>query len=190
MSTPDECDRRGYCPATRGEPVFLAGSRVAAQDYDKLDCFSDLDVFAPTEQVLMTTTQLLLCCGYTMDDRFTRVWHRWKRYGFNGWKTNSMRLYSRSDVETNVVFKIADHHATTTLAQVLESFDFGLLAVGYDLEQGVRRDLRPYLFQGMDHPWSTATGSGTAGLVAQRIHQQVQRSASGHAVCQVLAVRL
>jgi hypothetical protein len=61
-----------------------------------------------------------------------------------------MRLYSRSDVETNVVFKIADHHATTTLAQVLESFDFGLLAVGYDLEQGVRRDLRPYLFQGMD----------------------------------------
>jgi hypothetical protein len=133
----------------RGTPVFMAGSCVAAEVYGH-DTFSDLDLFVPTQQVLISTVQSLLSEGYTMDDRFTRVWHRWLRYGLKGWHTNSMRLFSKKDVETNVVFKIVDGHATTTLAQVLESFDFGLLAVGYDLEQNVFRDLRPYLFPGMD----------------------------------------
>jgi hypothetical protein len=50
MSTPDEAIAEATA-LLRGEPVFLAGSCVAAQDYDKLDCFSDLDVFVPTEQV-------------------------------------------------------------------------------------------------------------------------------------------
>jgi hypothetical protein len=132
-------------------PVFVAGSCVAADVYSKgEDGYSDLDLFVPTQQVLISTIQLLLDNGYTMDDRFARVWHRWLRYGLKGWYTNSLRLYSRSDVETNVVFKMVDGHPTTTLAQVLESFDFGLLAVGFDCEQEVFRDLRPYLFPGTD----------------------------------------
>jgi hypothetical protein len=133
----------------RGTPVFIAGSCVAAEVYGH-DSFSDLDLFVPTQQVLISTIQSLLSEGYTIDDRFGRVWHRWLRYGLKGWHTNSMRMYSKTDVETNVVFKIVDGHATTTLAQVLESFDFGLLAVGYDLEQDTFRDLRPYLFPGVD----------------------------------------
>ena len=135
----------------RGTPVFIAGSCVAADVHSKgVDGYSDLDLFVPTQQVLISTVQHLLCEGYTLEDRQQRVWHRWLRYGLKGWHTNSIRLYSKSDVETNVVFKIVDGHATTTLAQVLESFDFGLLAVGHDLEQGTFRDLRPYLFPGMD----------------------------------------
>jgi hypothetical protein len=85
-----------------------------------------------------------------MDDRFSRVWERWLRYGMRGWHTNSMRLESLDGVETNVVYKITDSHPTTSLAQVLESFDFGLLGMGYDVETGTYRDLRPYLFPGYD----------------------------------------
>jgi hypothetical protein len=133
----------------RGTPVFVAGSCVAAEAHG-FDSFSDLDLFCPTQQVLISTIQHLLDDGYTMDDRFSRVWHRWLRYGLKGFHTNSMRMYSKADVETNVVFKIVDGHPTTTLAQVLESFDFGLLGVGYDFEQDTRRDIRPYLFPGMD----------------------------------------
>lgn len=136
----------------RGRPVFIAGSCVAADVYSKgEEGFSDLDIFTPTEQVLISTVETLLHHGYTMDDRFSRVWHRWLKYGLKGWHTNSMRLFSKRDVETNVIYKIVDGHPTTTLGQVLESFDFGLLAVGYDLEQdSTFRDLRPYLFPGMD----------------------------------------
>lgn len=135
----------------RGTPVFLAGSCVAAEVAGKgADGFSDLDLFVPTQHVLISTIQNLLCHGYTMDDRFARVWHRWLKYGLKGWHTNSMRLHSKQDVETNVVYKMVDGHPTTTLAQVLESFDFGLLAVGYDFELDTPRDLRPYLFPGMD----------------------------------------
>jgi hypothetical protein len=132
------------------QPVFLAGSCVAAQAHGKNDGWSDLDIFVPTQQVLISTIQILLDNGYTLDDRFERVWHRWLRYGLKGWHTNSMRLHSTQGVETNVVYKLVDGHPTTSLAQVLESFDFGLLATGYDLDTGTYRDLRPYLFPGHD----------------------------------------
>ena len=134
----------------RGTPVYLAGSCVAAQLHAKPEGFSDVDLFVPTQQVLISTCQILLDNGYTIPDRYDRVWHRWLRYGLKGWHTNSMKLHSRNDTETNVVFKIVDGHATTSLAQVLESFDFGLLGAGYDLEADVFRDLRPYLFPGYD----------------------------------------
>jgi hypothetical protein len=132
-----------------GSPVFIAGSCVAAQAHS-LDTFHDVDVFVPSQPVLFTTIQRLLDQGYCLDERFSRVWYRWQRYGLKGWHTNSMRLYSLDDVETNIVYKLVDGHPTTSLAQVLESFDFGLLGVGYDAEAGVYRDLRPYLFPGYD----------------------------------------
>ena len=133
-----------------GEPVFLAGSLVAEVTYNKTNAHSDVDLFCPTSQVLVTTGQKLLDNGYTLDDRFTRVWARWLRYGFKSWHTNSLRMHSPSGIETNLVFKLTDGHPTTSLAQVLESFDFGLLATGYELETGTFRDMRSYLFPDLD----------------------------------------
>lgn len=133
-----------------GDPVFLTGSLVAEEAYGKTSAHSDVDLFCPTSQVLVAMTQKLLLSGYKLDDRFERVWQRWLRYGFKTWHTNSIRLHSPSGVETNLVYKLADGHPTTSLSQVLESFDFGLLGMGYDLEQDMYRDLRPYLFPGMD----------------------------------------
>jgi hypothetical protein len=133
-----------------GEPVFLAGSLVAEQAYGKNNVHSDVDLFCPTGNVLVSVGQKLLCNGYKLDDRFERVWARWLRYGFKTWHTNSLRLWSPSGVETNLVYKLSDGHPTTSLAQVIESFDFGLLAVGYDLEDNSLRDMRDYLFPGLD----------------------------------------
>ena len=130
--------------------MFIAGSCVAAQAHGLPDGYSDLDVFVPTEQVLVSTIQTLLNNGYVMDDRFSRVWERWLRYGFKGWHTNSMKMENLNGLEVNVVYKITDGHPTTSLAQVLESFDFGLLGMGYDMETGTYRDMRPYLFPGYD----------------------------------------
>ena len=129
----------------RGRPVFLAGSLVAADTYGIGD-YNDVDIFCPTQQVLISIGQFLIDNGYKLDDRFSRVWERWLRYGMKSWHTNSLRLMSPGGIETNLVYKLADGHPTTSLAQVLESFDFGLLAVGYDLETDSFRDMRPYLF--------------------------------------------
>jgi hypothetical protein len=130
----------------KGQPVFLCGSLVAEDEYGLTDAHSDVDLFCPTGNVLVATTQFLLGHGYKLDDRMERTWYRWLRFGFKTWHTNSLRLMSPGGVETNLVYKLTEGHATTSLAQVLESFDFGLLGVGYDVETGVRRDLRPYLF--------------------------------------------
>lgn len=131
------------------EPVFMAGSCVAAQAHGLTE-FSDVDLFVPTSEVLMTTVQILLSAGATPDDRFDRVWHRWKRYGTKNWHTQSMRLTTIKGTPVNVVFKMVDGHPTTSLAQVLESFDFGLLGMGYDIESDTYKDMRPYLFPGLD----------------------------------------
>jgi hypothetical protein len=133
-----------------GEPVFLAGSLVAEETYGKSDAHHDVDLFCPTSQVLISVGQKMLDNGYKLDDRFSRVWARWLRYGFKTWHTNSLRLHSPNGVETNLVYKLTDGHPTTSLGQVIESFDFGLLASGYDLEQDQYRDMRGYLFPGMD----------------------------------------
>lgn len=133
-----------------GEPVFLAGSLVAEETYGMSDAHSDVDLFCPTDQVLISVGQKLLCSGYKFAPRFDRVWWRWLRYGFNKWHTNSLRLISPSGLDTNLVYKLVDGHPTTSLAQVIESFDFGLLATGFDLERDEFLDMRGYLFPGFD----------------------------------------
>lgn len=133
-----------------GDPVYLAGSLVASHAYGKTNAHHDVDLFCPTGQVLIYTGTKLLNQGYTLDSKFERVWQRWLRYGFKTWHTNSLRLISPSGIETNLVYKLTDGHPTTSLSQVLESFDFGLLGMGYELETGEYRDLRPYLFPGMN----------------------------------------
>lgn len=134
----------------RGTPAYLAGSLVAEHVYGMNAAHSDVDIFCPTPTSLMTSGQRLLSVGYTFAPRFDRVWHRWVRYGFNNWHTNSLRLNSPAGVETNLVFKLVGKQPTSSLAQVLESFDFGLLGMGYDVEDGTFRDLRSYLFPGLD----------------------------------------
>lgn len=140
----------------KGRPAFLAGSLVAEDEYGLTAAHSDIDIFCPTGNVLVSTAEHLLHEGYTLDDRFARVWERWLRYGFKTWHTNSLRLVSPSGEETNLVYKLADGHPTTSVAQVLESFDFGLLGVGYETETGTRRDLRSYLFP--DHYLNMSSG--------------------------------
>lgn len=130
----------------RGMPVFLAGSLVAEATYGKTGSHSDVDIFCPTDHALISAGQRLLDQGYKLDDRFSRVWARWIRYGFKKWHTNSLRLHSPQGIETNLVYKLTDGHPTTSLSQVLESFDFGLLSTGYEMEDGSHRDLRDYLF--------------------------------------------
>lgn len=137
--------------ALKGEPVFLTGSLVAEHEYGKSNAHTDVDIFCPTDTMIMVASQKLIDQGYVPADRFDRVWHRWKRYGFNGWHTNSMKLMSPQQVETNLVYKLVGKHPTTSLAQVIESFDFGLLGMGYEVETGQYRDMRSFLFPGMDH---------------------------------------
>lgn len=134
----------------RGTPVFLAGSLVAEETYGMTDAYSDVDLFCPNMHILISTAQKMIDAGYTFDEKFSRIWVRWLKYGTNKWHTNSLRLMSPAGVETNLVQKSVEGHSTTSLAQVLESFDFGLLATGYDLETDTYRDMRAYLFPGMD----------------------------------------
>ena len=64
--------------------------------------------------------------------------------------TNSIKLEAPSGLDVNVIHKTVGGIEITTMSAVLESFDFGLLAVGDDLNLGLTRDLRAYLFPGYD----------------------------------------
>jgi hypothetical protein len=125
---------------------FLTGSCVAADDHGMPLAWSDIDVFMPTSHTLVAGAQHLLNQGYKLDDRFSRVWERWLNYGFKSWHTNSLRLHSPGGVETNLVYKLTEGHAATSLAEVIESFDFGLLCTGYELKDFTYRTMRSYLF--------------------------------------------
>ena len=135
-----------------GLPACITGSLVSACTYDKtIEDKMDVDVFCFTEQALISTTGSLVDRGYHFDDRFERVWSRWLGHGLRGWHTNSMKLldpYTNRDI--NLVYKLVNGVPANSLAGVLESFDFGLLAQGYDLSTGTFRDMRGYLFPGMD----------------------------------------
>lgn len=133
----------------KGEPVYLAGSLVAAETYG-LNGYHDVDLFCPTPQVFISLGTKLQMQGFKPDDRMERAWHRWLRYGFKSWHTNSFKLFDPNGVEWNLVYKLTEGHPTTSLSQVLESFDFGLLGTGYDVEYGIKRDMRAYLFEGLD----------------------------------------
>ena len=132
----------------KGQRAFLVGSAAAAVHYQLPDAYSDVDLFVPNAGSYFTSVQHLLDSGYRHEnDKFKRVWDRHLSYGFNNWHTNSMKLLSNaSDLEVNVIYKRVDGHETTRLSQVLESFDFGLLALGYETQTGRFHDMRPYFF--------------------------------------------
>ena len=147
---PDEAIEQVREPLTT-LPACIAGSVVAARTYSlPLSDSSDVDVFCYSEQALIAGIERLLHAGFTLNDRFERVWDRWLKFGLRGWHTNSMKLHSPLGLETNLVFKTVGGNPVTTLAAVLESFDFGLLGVGHDLPTGQWRDMRSYLFPTYD----------------------------------------
>lgn len=139
-----------------GEPVYLAGSLVAEHAHGKSNAHTDVDLFCSSPQILVAMGQKLIDNGFTFGPRFDRTWARWMRYGFKSWHTNSLKLLSpqghglAEGTEFNLIYKTTEGHAATSLAQVIESFDFGLLAVGWDLETDRYRDMRSYLFPGLD----------------------------------------
>ena len=133
-----------------GLPVYIAGSSVAAALYSNISdqSYDDVDVFCSTPNALVSAVNQLRFHGWEFDPRFERVWARWMKYGFKGWHTNSIKLeHPKTGIDVNVIYKMVDGHATTSLSQVIESFDFGLLAVGgWDMERGTYHDMRSYLF--------------------------------------------
>ena len=133
-----------------GLPVYIAGSSVAAALYSNISdqSYDDVDVFCSTPNALVSAVNQLRFHGWEFDPRFERVWVRWMKYGFKGWHTNSIKLeHPKTGIDVNVIYKMVDGHATTSLSQVIESFDFGLLAVGgWDMERGTYHDMRSYLF--------------------------------------------
>lgn len=133
---------------TKGLLAFLAGSCPAAVEHNKQHAYSDVDLFVPNQGMYFVTVQRLLERGYVpASDRFAKMWRRHQAYGFNQWHTNSMELVDpTSMLEVNVIYKRVDGHETTRLSQVLESFDFGLLGVGYETQTGARHDMRTYFF--------------------------------------------
>ena len=137
---------------TTALPAFLTGSAVAAETYDLQQSYSDIDLFVPNEGSYFAVVTKLLCSGYRIEnDRFERMWDRHVNIGFNKWHTNSMKLIDNATgTEVNVIYKLVEGHQTTQLSQVIESFDFGLLGVGYETKTGTFRDMRGYLFPGLD----------------------------------------
>ena len=131
-----------------GLPAFIAGSSVSAMVHDKPQAYTDIDLFVPNPGTYFATVQRLLAEGYELEsEKFEKMWNRHLRYGFNNWHTNSMKLMDRvADLEVNVIYKRVDGHETTQLSQVLESFDFGLLAVGFDAATRRFHDMRTYFF--------------------------------------------
>jgi len=134
-----------------GLPACIAGSSVVAALDPATDLnYDDVDVFCHTPHALIAAVERFLHKGFHLADRSQRVWARWLKYGFKGWHTNSIKLQQSAGIEVNLVYKMTEGHPATSLAQVIESFDFGLLAVGYEGETGQFRDARSYLFPGLD----------------------------------------
>lgn len=151
MRTPAQAAVAEVLDDTAGLPAFLAGSSAAAVQYDKPEAYSDVDVFVPNPGMYFTVVERLLNRGWGLDERNAKTLRRHREIGTKGWHTNSLKLTKQlypmhDEVEVNVIYKLVDGHATTRLSEVLESFDFGLLAVGYDTETRRFKDMRSYLF--------------------------------------------
>lgn len=132
-----------------GLPVFIAGSSAAAarSGLKRLDyAFDDVDGFCATEYALISAAERLIQGGFVVHDRHQRLYQRWLKQGFSGWHTNSLKLTGPDGLEANLVYKVVNKRPVSSLSQVLESFDFGLLAVGYDCQDQAWRDMRPYFF--------------------------------------------
>jgi hypothetical protein len=135
-----------------GLPVFIAGSSAAAAvagSPSKL-AYDDIDLWFSNPLGMIAGAERLLAAGFTIEPRHQRVYERWLEYGMSRkWHTHSLKLTGRG-MDVNCIFKQVDGHPATSAAQVIESFDFGLLGVAFDCTLMLWRDLRGYMFP--NHP--------------------------------------
>ena len=133
-----------------GLPAYIAGSSAAAAQphAPSATAYDDIDIFYASDSGIIAGVQRLINAGFKVDDRHQRVWARWLKMGMGKWHTHSLKLHSTTQpsMEVNCIFKLVDGHPTTSAAQVIESFDFGLLSHAFDLELMIWRDMRSYLF--------------------------------------------
>ena len=141
--------------ALHGAHACIAGSAVAAETYSLPYSYDDIDVFAYGNSSLISIANSLLERGFEFaSENEAMKWDRWLAWDLNiGWRTNSVKLVGRIDpntepYEVNVVYKTFEKQPVKRLSLVLESFDFGLLATGYELRTGEWRDMRPFFFPG------------------------------------------
>ena len=141
---------------TKGLRCYLTGSAASAATkehegiYGFESAYSDIDLFVGSENEWIRSIQFLLDHGYTLDERMEMLWYRVLHYGTHGWSTNSMRLANPEGLEVNLIYKTIGRHPTSSLSQVIETFDFGLLSMGWETEDGTFRDARAYQFPGLD----------------------------------------
>ena len=129
-------------------PVFIVGSAVAAEEAGLPNAFDDIDVFCPSAESLMVAATRLQLEGYAPQDH--RVLLRWQRYGIGSFHTNSLKMKADHMPVVNLVFKKQGGHPLRSLTQVIESFDFGLLAQGYNAADKRYLDLRSSYFPDLD----------------------------------------
>lgn len=134
-----------------GLPAFIAGSSAAAAHHFPVveaTAYSDIDIFCASPEALVAAAERYRAQGYELSDRSARVYARALKFGFGDWHTNSIKLEGLGH-DVNLVYKTMARKPVASLAQVLESFDFGFLAIGYDAMAGEWRDLRPFYYPGM-----------------------------------------
>lgn len=136
-----------------GSNACIAGSAVAAETYSLPHSYDDIDVFAYGNSELIAITTRLLERGFHFaSDNEAMKFERWLAWDLNiGWRTNSVKLKGKVDnkldeYEVNVVYKTFEKQPVKRLSLVLESFDFGHLATGWDLRTGTYRDMRQFFF--------------------------------------------
>jgi hypothetical protein len=140
----------------QGLRCYLTGSAASAADkeirgihgFEK--SWHDVDLFVGSENEWVRSIQYLVDHGYEFADRMEMLWNRVLHFGTKGWHTNSMRLTSPEGIEVNIIFKKVGKNTTESLSAVLETFDFGLLSLGWETETGTFRDARSYQFPGLD----------------------------------------
>lgn len=134
----------------KGMPMSLVGSAVAAKAHGRADAH-DIDVFVPSQQMFIAAVQRALDTGWHFQGRTPRQWAVILRTGFsNKFNVQTLRLFNDDEIELNVSLRREYGNYLQDLSQVLEAFDFGLLAVGYNLEHVTYHDMRSYLFPGLD----------------------------------------
>lgn len=142
---------RGLLAGSHG---CIAGSAVAAETYGLHESYDDIDIFAYGNSSMISIATLLLTNGFTFSSDNERMkFERWLSWDLNiGWRTNSVKLKgsvaTNEEYEVNVVYKTFEKQPVKRLSLVLESFDFGLLATGWDLKTNAWRDMRPFFFPG------------------------------------------
>ena len=130
------------------KPACIVGSIPALQAYGlEVPDTADIDIFCYSAETLLDATATLRQNDFKLAPRYDRVYSRWLKYGIGNWHTNSVVLLSpATGRKHNLVFKTAGRAPLSSMSQIIESFDFGLLHSGLDLQEGIPRSMKSYLF--------------------------------------------